>query len=78
MKPEEYFKEGMRVMLSLPLTDRGTPKILQHNIGKEVDANDLRKSYPKEVAIKVNNNCVLEEITSCWTRRKDTGKPLVV
>ena len=50
-------------MLSLPRTDRGTPKVIQENIGGQVDEAALRKSFPKEVAIKVNKDCVLEEIT---------------
>lgn len=63
LAPEEYFKEGMRVMLSLPRTDRGTPKVIQENIGGQVQETELRRSFPKEVAIKVDKDWVLEEIT---------------
>lgn len=61
-------------MLSFPRMDRGTPKVLMENIGGEVDVKDLRKAYPKQVGIKVTKDGVLEEITSCWSKREDNGK----
>mmetsp|Transcript_17925 Transcript_17925/g.23453 ORF Transcript_17925/g.23453 Transcript_17925/m.23453 type:complete len:219 (-) Transcript_17925:599-1255(-) len=74
LSAEDYFKEALRTMLSFPRMDRGTPKVLMENIGGEVDVKDLRKAYPKQVGIKVTKDGVLEEITSCWSKREDNGK----
>ena len=68
---EDYFKEAMRVMLSFPRTDRGTPEILKENIGKSVPTRQLQESYRKKVGIKVDKEGYLEEITSCFLKRKD-------
>mmetsp|Transcript_18560 Transcript_18560/g.30268 ORF Transcript_18560/g.30268 Transcript_18560/m.30268 type:complete len:178 (-) Transcript_18560:477-1010(-) len=73
LPPKLYFEEALRVMLSMPRTDRGTPEIIKKNIGGQVDSSELRKSYVKDVGIKVSNKCVLEEITSCWAKTNKNG-----
>jgi len=73
MPPKLYFEEAMRTMLMLPRTDRGTPAVIKDNIGGEVQSSELRKAYTKEVGIKVNDKCVLEEITSCWSKAQKNG-----
>lgn len=74
LSPEEYFKEGLRLMLSLPRTDRGTPKIISENIGKQIPTRVLQESFIKKVGVKVTKNDELEEITSCFAKRRDNGK----
>mmetsp|Transcript_987 Transcript_987/g.1422 ORF Transcript_987/g.1422 Transcript_987/m.1422 type:complete len:147 (+) Transcript_987:439-879(+) len=71
---DAYFKEALRTMLSFPRMDRGTPKVIMASIGGEVDLQDLRKAYHKQVGIKATKEGVLEEITSCWEKRRDNGK----
>lgn len=74
LSAEDYFKEALRLMLSFPRTDRGTPEIILKNVGDQVPVPQLRESYPKQVGIKINREGVLEEITSCFEKRSDTGK----
>ena len=48
--------------------------MIKDNVGGEVAVSAIRESYPREVGIKVTKQGVLEEITSCFEKRKDNGK----
>ena len=73
LPPKVYFEEGMRTMLMIPRTDRGTPELIKANIGREISSKDLRACYQKAVGIKVSEKCALEEITTCWSKENKSG-----
>lgn len=77
LEPALYFSEAVRVVESLTgpggasKFDRGTPTAVVAKIGAAVPANELRLSYARHVAIRVDKHCRLEEVTTCWAKRED-------
>ncbi|KAG8458066.1 hypothetical protein KFE25_012726 [Diacronema lutheri] len=77
LEPAHYFAEAVRAVESLTgpggasKFDRGTPNILVSRIGSVLPANELRLSYAKHVAVRVDKQCRLEEVTTCWAKRED-------
>lgn len=71
LSPESYFNEGLRLMLSFDRFDRGTPRVIIDNVGKKISTKAIRDAYKKRIAIKVSSHGELEEISSCFEKRKD-------
>jgi ribonuclease T2 len=79
LEPSTYFTEAVRVVESLSgpagakTFDRGTPKVVLAKLGSSdgVPANELRLSYAKHVGVRVDKNCRLEEVTTCWAKQPD-------
>ena len=74
LSPKLYFQEGLRAMLMIRRTKRGTPLLIQENVGGSLTSEKLRECYDYDIGIKVSDKCALEEITTCWNKAPNNGK----